>query len=190
MVAEQFTARAIDWQPLRSAYIDRAARPTYAELEEEFGVKLSSIGRVANEEGWNLLRAARLERAAKECDALAVMIEGAQVDRTLMREVADYAIISIRGIRSAVESIPDDRAATTKLEAHNTANFAVLNLAKALHEMGIVGLTKVVNGAGKEANGRWNPEMLQQINVTVQNLQAQAETAKVPTPSSEVESLD
>lgn len=186
MVAQ---AREIDWLPLRASFIERPVRPTYEELGAEFGVKTSTVARCASDEGWVSLRAAKLEQKAKECDALAVMIEAAKVDRTILREVADYALVSIRAIKAAVEDVESPRAEggmrapNTRLEAHNTANFALHNLAKALHELGVVGVGKTLPAAGKEDNGRWNPEMLQQINVTVQNLQGQAAGAKAePVP--------
>ncbi len=167
-------ARTIDWEPLREAYIERPQRPTYVELEEEFGVKNNTIARCASEEGWPMLRASFLERKVKESDASAIILAAVQVDRGLVRSVANFALVTIARCTTAVELVDESKAAATKLDAYNTATFAVKNICDSLRSVGIVGLPKGMADNGKEDNGRWNPQMLQQINLTVQNLTAQA----------------
>lgn len=172
------SSRLIDWKPLRDAFVTRSPRPTYQELSEEFNLPLGSIGTCAAEEAWTSLRAQYLETKLKEADASGVLLEAIKIDRTLIRAVADLALVALNRIKHEVERLTDERAPTTNIEVLNTAGFAAANFTRALKDSGIVGLPKGMAADGKEANGRWNPEMLQQINVTVQNLTAQQAATK------------
>lgn len=146
-------------------------------MEREFGVKQATIARAASEEGWPTLRAAFLERKCKEADASAVLLAAVQVDRNVVRSVAQFALVTIARCTTAVELVDEERAPSTKLEAYNTASFAVKNICDALRSAGITGLPKGLADNGKEDNGRWNPQMLSQLNVTIQNLHEKAASA-------------
>lgn len=176
--------RKFDWAPLRQAFIERSPRPTYTELGEEFGITTSAVGKCSNEENWPALREAALERKLQKCDAQSVLLEAVQVDRTFIRKFANLGFVTLDKLTSTVESIQDARAAQTKAQALHTCMFAAFNLAKSLHEAGIIGVSKTLDMAGKEDNGRWNPGLLQQINVTVQNLTDKAREAGVVLPTS------
>ncbi len=166
--------RQVNWQPLRDAFVTRSPRPSYAELSAEFSVPAPTISICASEEAWTSLRAEYLEKRLREADAAGVLLEAIKIDRTLIRAVSDLALVAFMEIKREVERLTEAvRAPATNLEALNTAGFACANFTRALKDCGVIGLPKGM-GEGKEANGRWNPEMLQQINVTVQNLTAQA----------------
>ncbi len=152
--------------------MSRHPKPTYEELSAEFEIPLSTIGRLSVEEGWVSLRAATLERKAKESDALSIVLEAVKIDRTIIATLSDVLLIGLRKIGDALNGIPDTHAASTKAEIVNTCSFALKNFADAAKSAGIMGVSKTLNQLGDAGNGRWNPEMLQQINVTVQNLQA------------------
>lgn len=175
----------IDWQPVRTAYVERATRPTYVELEEEFGVLQNTIARCASEEGWPSLRAAFLERKVKESDAHEVILAACQVDRQVVRSVANFALVTIARCTTAVELVDEKKAPATKLSAYNTASFAVKNVCDALRAAGIVGLPKGLADNGKMDNGRWDPGMLQQINLTVNAIAQQPKEPAAP-PTVEV----
>ncbi len=172
-------------ETLRENFVTRAEKPTYAELAEEFNAPVGSVCRLASEEGWVSLRAAHLEAKAKECDAMSIVLQAVKIDKTIIASFGDTILTAIRRVNMAIDSIPEDRAASTQLECLNTASFALKNLSETAKNVGIVGVSRLFGENGKEANGRWNPEMLQQINVTVQNLQAQA--AKPAEPVAEME---
>jgi hypothetical protein len=182
-------ARLVDWQPLRDAYVKRSPRPTYAELSTEFGVPLGTIGACASEEAWTSLRAQYLEARLQEADAASILLEAIKIDRTLIRAVADLALVAFMGIKKEVERLEEKvRAPATNLEALNTAGFAAANFTRALKDCGIIGLPKGMAGEGKEDNGRWNPQMLQQINVNVGEIIAKARTeleAKTTAPAAD-----
>lgn len=167
------SSRQIDWQRLRDAFVQRPARPTYTELSAEFSVPLPTISVCASEEGWTSLRAQYLESRLKEADAASILLEAIKIDRSLIRSVSDLALVALSAIKRTVERLDETRAPSTNLEALNTAGFATANFTRALKDCGVVGLPKGM-ADGKEENGRWNPQMLSQINVTVQNLAAQA----------------
>ncbi len=164
--------RGVEWQPLRDAFVQRSPRPTYAELSAEFNVPLSTVGQCANEEAWASMRAQHLEAQLRAADASTVLLEAIKIDRTLIRTLADLALVALQKLKHEVERLTDEKAPSTNVEVLNTCSFAAANFTRALKDVGIVGLPKGMTAEGKEANGRWNPEMLQQINVTVQNLQA------------------
>lgn len=166
-------SRQVDWQPLRDAFTKRSPRPTYQELSDEFTVPLSTIAVCAGEEAWTSLRAQYLEARLKEADAAGVLLEAIKIDRSLIRAVSDLALVALTRVKHEIERICDEKAVSTNMEALNTAGFAAANFTRALKDCGVIGLPKGM-AEGKEANGKWNPEMLQQINVTVQNLTAQA----------------
>lgn len=165
--------RLVNWQPLRDAFVQRSPRPTYQELSEEFNVPFGSIGVCANEEAWTSLRAQYLESRLKEADAAGVLLEAIKIDRTLIRAVSDLALVALSRLKHEIERLTDEKAPSTNVEVLNTCSFAAANFTRALKDTGVIGLPKGMSAEGKELNGRWNPEMLQQINVTVQNLTAQ-----------------
>jgi hypothetical protein len=110
-----------------------------------------------------------------------VLLEAVQVDRTIIRAMRDLALVGFEKIKTVMESVDvgagdtkKQRSPQAKLDAINTASFAAANFCRALKDVGIVGLPKGLSQEGKEGNGRWNPQMLSQINLTVQNLTAQA----------------
>jgi len=164
-------ARIREWQPVRDAFIKRSPRPTYAELSSEFSIPVGTIGVCASEEAWTALRSAYLDRQLEEADAKSALLAAVAGDRTVSRKFLNLAIVALDKLTQTVERLEDGKSASTNAQTVNTCMFAAANLAKALHEVGIVGISKTLNQVGKEDNGRWDPKLLTQINVTVQNLQ-------------------
>ncbi len=163
---------------LREAFITTQERPTYDELAEKFGVPRGTVGKWAADESWPALRMARQDAMLREADAKDVLLEVVNCDRAMLRKVASLAINSLDKLTAIVDAINDEMAVTTRANTMNTCMFGFANLAKGLHECGMLGASKTLEKMGKEDNGRWNPEMLQQINVTVQNLTQQAAQVK------------
>lgn len=181
--------REIDWKELRDAFVKRPERPTLTSLSAEFAVQLPTISKCCAEQGWHSLRAAHLDAELRRADAAGVLLEAVKIDRSIVRSVADLALVALEKIKAAVESIDDARAPQTKLDALNTAGFAAWNFCKSLREAGVLGLPAGLATAGKEDNGRWNPAMLQNINLTVQTLVSQAKGAAEQAAPAKVESV-
>ena len=70
----------------------------------------------------------------------------------------------------------------TRANTLNTVSFAMGNVARALKEVGVVGIPKALKeSAGVDSgNGRWNPQMLQALNVTVQNIVSTQDASQTP----------
>jgi hypothetical protein len=171
--------RFVDWAPVREAFVQRPTRPTYTELSTEFAIAQGVIGRTAADEGWPALRAQYLDGQLAKCDASAVLLEAVKVDRSLINQFTSVAISALSKLAQTIESIEDDRAPATKADALNTCSFAYVNLAKGLREVGVIGVSKSLDGAGKGDNGRWNPGLLQQINVNISELAMKARESQV-----------
>lgn len=163
-----------EMEKVRRAFIDRPHRPTYEELAGEFGVPKPTIGKYAAQESWIALRAERLENKVVASDALATIDEAIRVDKTLTRSFSDGVILVLERVKEAVNSVDDERAPQTKLQAYNTASFTLQNLANTCKAMGLVGFGKKLDEAGKEDNGRWNPQLLNNINLTINGLREKA----------------
>jgi hypothetical protein len=164
--------------PVRRAFIERRERMTYKELSEEFKVPLGTICNAAADQSWPAMRSDYLAAKLVECDAQSALLAAVQTDKSLLRKFTSVALSALDKLALTIDSINVDRAANTNASALNTCSFAYLNFARGLSDAGILGISKTLNASGKEDNGRWNPQMLSQINVTVQNLAAQAEKAE------------
>lgn len=175
-----FTSKGYDWAKAREIFVGRAQRPTYDELAVEIGCAPGSLARISSEEGWPALRAQHMERQLVAADASSVLLDAVRADRTILTGVTSLAIVTLAALHRCVESVKDEKAPQTKAQALNTCSFALKNIADALRAAGIVGISRTLDAAGKDGSNRWNPEMLQQINVTVQNLQAAAKSEQLP----------
>jgi len=167
--------RKIDWTPVREAFVTRSPRPTLEQLSTEFAVSKSGVHLCMNDEGWASLRANRLDAELARADANGIILEAVKIDRSLVRETADLCLVGLQRIKEAVGRAEELKSPQGRANCLNTLSFATVNFCKALHEMGIVGVSKTLNAAGKEDNGRWNPQMLNQINLTISDLR-KAET--------------
>ncbi len=168
-----FAAKGIDWDAVRKTYVERPQRPTYDELALEFACAPGSLARLSSEEGWPALRARYMESQMVAADASAVILAAVRADRTILTNVTSLAILMLEKLSRCVESVQDEKAPQTKAQALNTCSFAMKNLTDALKNVGLIGVSKTLDQAGKEGNNQWDPKFLQQINVTVQNLKQQ-----------------
>jgi hypothetical protein len=118
-----------------------------------------------------------------KADAAGIMLEACKVDRSLLHKAASVALAAFDALAECIASIKPDNAAQTKAQAINTASFAFKNLADGLRSLGIIGVSRTLDKAGDAGNGRWNGEMLQQINVNLTGLQATIATAQAQAPN-------
>ena len=178
--------QSVDWVALRRAFIERPERPLVADLSTEFGVSVERIQRAAQDEGWSTLRAAHLGERLKEADAALAVLNAAKADGAVTSAITNAALEVIREVNAVVADVSKRKQAeNTRANTLNTCGFVLNNLANALARVGVVGLPKALKeSAGVDSgNGRWNPQMLQALNVTVQNIMATAPaTAPAPPP--------
>jgi len=176
--------KAVEWQKIREAFVQRSPRPKFDELSTEFSVPEQTIRGCSYDEGWQSLRAQYMDAQLAKADASAVILEACKVDRTLLKKAADIAVAALDALAETIGSINPDNAAGTKASALNTCSFAFKNFAEGLKALGIVGVSRTLDTEGRGENNRWKPETLNQINVVVQGLQAATATATTgPKPS-------
>lgn len=177
--------QSADWIAIRQAFIDRPERPTIPALALEFGVTESRVARAAVDGGWAALRAARMDEALRSSDAMKALLDAARTEGTIQRSINALALELISQLHDvAVEAgRAKGKAENTRANTLNTVTFALRNLTGALKEIGVVGMAKALKaGVGmSDEQGRWNPQMLQSLNVTVQNIMATSPAA-APAP--------
>lgn len=176
---------SVDWIEMRRAFIERPERPTLSQLSAEFGATETRISRAAVDGGWAALRAARMDEALRSSDAMKALLDAARTEGTIQRAVNALALELISQLHDvAVEAgRAKGKAENTRANTLNTVTFALRNLTGALKEIGVVGMAKALKTAPgmSDEQGRWNPQMLQSLNVTVQNIMAAAPAA-APAP--------
>lgn len=168
--------REWNWQEIRDAFVTRNVRPTYDELSTEFHVPQGTIARAAQDEAWPVLRANRVNAALEAVNAGEQILTALKSSRAIVSAGENVGIIALQKITQLLEDVLNDKAQAVSTRANNlnTISFAISNVAKAMKDLGIVGFAKGLQDEGAP-NGKWKPELLQQINVTVQNLTKQAE---------------
>ena len=166
-----------DWPAIRRAFIERPERPLLSDLSVEFGVSEARISRACSDEGWPALRAARLDDALRSSDAVKALLDAARTETTVQRAVSNLALEIVQQLQevTAEAGKAKGKAENTRANTLNTVTFALRNLTGALKEVGLVGLPKALKAGGGMADdqGRWNPQMLQALNVTVQTIVGQ-----------------
>jgi len=179
-----------DWNPIREAFVTRTPIPSYTELAGEFGLSVSAVSRVANEENWAEARLGRIQQQLKEAGASELILSALRGEGRIMeqaRSVCAQAVsaaeLIIQSIAANTEAVKDSTRATTL----NNVCFALANLGRFIDSIGAVGMPRDLRNAknaGQGENGQpWEKGMLQQISVTVQNIQAKAaEEAKTVSP--------
>jgi hypothetical protein len=167
---------SVNWAAAREAFIARPERPKLADLAAEFGTDPVRLGRVCSDEGWPALRAARLDAALRSSDAVKALLDAARTESTVQRAVSNLALEIVQQLHEVTADAgkATGKAENTRANTLNTVTFALRNLTGALKEVGLVGLPRGLKQAGMaDDQGRWNPAMLQALNVTVQNIVGQ-----------------
>lgn len=165
---------------LRQTFIERANRPTYDELAAEFKCPVGTIKNYAADESWVALRLAHQEALAQKSDAFAIILRATQIDKRVVESFADVVVSTLHKLSTVVADVDGSKAASTRAQILNTCSFAAKNLGDLCKAIGLVGMPKGMADEGKEANGRWNPQMLSQLNVTVQNIVGKAQAVETP----------
>jgi hypothetical protein len=144
------------------------------DLAVEFGVSEARIRRACHDEGWPAMRAARLDDALRSSDAIKALLDAARTEGAVQRAMGNIALEVISQLHevSAQAARAQGKAENTRANTLNTVTFALRNLAGALKDVGLVGLPRALKSQAGMADeqGRWNPQMLASLNVTVQNI--------------------
>lgn len=178
---EKFPARrnprskSVDWLAVRKEFIESTERQTYEEVAAKFDISRQRVQAVAQDEGWAMLRAQRLDGLLRNGDAQLALLRAAKTDQLIMGKFSGVAVELLDQIQQVLQAetknaTAKEKAAGTRMNALNTASFALSNVARALKEVGVVGMPKVLKDAADKGNGRWSPDMVAALNVTVQNL--------------------
>lgn len=179
-------AEIVDWIAVRRAFIERPERPTLGELAAEFGVNPNRLERACRDDGWATMRATFAEDRLKQSDAAMALLNAAKREGAVTRAFTDAALEVCSQVHTVVQDLSKKKVAeATRANTLNSCAFTLSNLANALARVGVVGLPKALkDSAGVDSgNGRWNPAMLQALNVTVQNIMSSAPaTAPAPPP--------
>ncbi len=119
-----------------------------------------------------MLRAAHLEAQLRQGDAAVALLRAAKMDSAIMASFTNLALETVRKLQEIVDQVESKKSVNTRANTLNTVSFAMGNIARALKEVGVVGIPKALKeSAGVDSgNGRWNPAMLQSLNITVANL--------------------
>lgn len=167
---------SVDWVALRRAFVERPERPLVDDLAKEFGLSPERIYRASRDEGWPTMRAALADERLKQADAAMALVNAAKTEGAVTRAFTDAALEVVQQVNTVVQDLAKKRVAeNTRANTLNTCAFTLSNLANALARVGVVGLPKALKEqAGVDSgNGRWNPAMLQALNVTVQTIVGQ-----------------
>lgn len=169
-------APSVDWVALRRAFVERPERPLVDDLAKEFGLSPERIYRASRDEGWPTMRAALADERLKQADAAMALVNAAKTEGAVTRAFTDAALEVVQQVNTVVQDLAKKKVAeNTRANTLNTCAFTLSNLANALARVGVVGLPKALKEqAGVDSgNGRWNPAMLQALNVTVQTIVGQ-----------------
>ena len=104
------------------------------------------------------------------------------MDSAVMSTFTNLALETLGRLQEIVDQVEAKKSVNTRANTLNTVSFAMGNIARALKEVGVVGIPKALKeSAGVDSgNGRWNPQMLQALNVTVQNIVSSGDVPKTP----------
>ncbi len=188
--------RTIDWPPIREAFISRTPTPSYTELSAEFAVSVQSVSRTANEENWSEMRLGRIKQQLQEAGANEIILAAIQSEGEVTQRARQFVIDFIGTGEALRQALLEDESlkASSRISSLNNLGFAFANIGRFVESIASLSLsgklTRAQKNGSSEANGGqpWEKGMLQQINVTVKNIQASAEAAsKAAEPAIEAE---
>jgi hypothetical protein len=162
---------------LRDAFVEPKEKPLMSALAERFKIPIRTVYARAASERWHELRAARIQREEAQAGIGALVEQAAaRTDKNLVQGFSDAIILALETITAVVVQISEqDTAPGTKINQLNTASFGILNLANSSKAIGLVSFERNLEKLGKEDNGRWNPSLLSQINLTINGMAAKVE---------------
>lgn len=171
--------RNIDWVPVREHFLTAPERPTWSELETQFGIPAGRLQQTASDEGWVILRAKKTAALLERSGAHELLLAAAMQQQIITDKFCGVALSTVEGLEKVLAEIDTEKedgktlAASTRSGILNTVSFALTNLARALKESGVVGLPRALMNEleAKMPKGEEGKDFLrtalQQINLTV-----------------------
>jgi hypothetical protein len=147
-------------------------------------MSVSAISRCAKDEGWAAIRAEYLEQKLREAGASEIILSSLKNESGLIKECREIATDYVRVGKVLLEEIENDKEAkiSTRTTAYNTLGFGLANVSRLIDSVGLVGMPRELrnakNNGGTQDGQPWEKGMLQQINVTVQNIGEAAKKAE------------
>lgn len=184
LTGEEKARRGVDWPVIREAFITRTPTPQYKELAEEFMCTPQAVSACARDQDWPGMRLAVQEKKLKEAGASELILAALQSEGSLLNQARSVIQQFLSAVEITLQSLVEDQTGkpSSRADTLNKLGFAVGNLGKFVDSVGLVGmpgtLRKEAYKGGQENGGSWQKGMLQQINVTVQNLQSEAKQAE------------
>lgn len=173
--------RSIDWQPIRDAFVRESPRPSFTELAARFATAVSTVANCAREENWPEIRAGYFEQKLKEAGASELILKAIQGEGAILQQARNLVVQFITTGEVLLEAIQADDVGktSTRVSTFNNLGFAFANIGRFIECVGLIGMPKDLrnskrNSDGNDAGQPWEPGMLQQINVTVNGIQAEA----------------
>ncbi len=150
---------------------------------------------MAGEEKWPELRIGKQQLKLREAGASEILLDAMKDEGAVTQSSRRFVAEFIRVGQVLLEQIENEKEAkaSTRVSTFNNLGFAFANIGRFTESLGIIGLAgrlKSAQRTGEAENGQpWEKGMLQQINVTVKNIQGQAEAlAKQAPPVTEIKS--
>jgi hypothetical protein len=132
------------------------------------------------------MRLGRIQQQLKEAGASEIILKAIQGEEAIAQRARTLVVSVIETAQELLESIRDNKdgaKSSTQASTLNNLCFAMSNIGRFVDAVGLVGMPQELrnskrNGAAGPDGQPWEKGMLQQINVTVKNIQASAEAAK------------
>ncbi len=181
---KQFAMRkTIDWIAAKTAYVERTPCPSYTDLAKEFGCTVAAVSTVARDEDWPAFRKTRQEKTMLECSANDAIIAAVKGEGPILQQARSVTAQFISAIELCVQKLMADAESmkpSSMANILNTIGFAMSNGGKFMDTIGLIGMQKELSKArreGSEGSVPWDKGMMQQINVTVTGMAAEAKAA-------------
>ncbi len=172
--------RSFKWEPVREHFLTAPERPTWNELETQFGIPADRIRAAAGDEGWVVLRAKKTAALVERSGVHEMLLDAARHQQLITDKFCGVALGTVEQLEKILSDLDGTDgetgkklAVTTRSNTLNTVSFALLNLANALKNSGVVGLPRALMNqieskmpAGEEGK-EFLKTALQQINLTV-----------------------
>ena len=165
-----FRPRGEHWDKIRQKFCESPERPTFKELSVEFNIPEKTLTNAAFDQGWPILRAQAMNAALEEAGARETILAALQASRAVVSAGENAGLIMLQKIVQLANEVSDDKALATRSNILSTLGFAISNTAKAMKDLGIVGFAGKLKEEGTSGNNQWDPKLLAQVNVTIQNL--------------------
>ena len=157
------------WDKVRARFCESPERPTYKELSEEFHLPEKTICAAAFDQGWPILRARHIDERLEAAGARETVLAAVLASRAIVSTGENVGMSMLQKI-AALASELEEGALSSRINLANTLTFALSNTAKAMKDLGIVGFAGKLKEEGQSGNNQWDPKLLAQVNVTIQNL--------------------